>query len=364
LKLGGNKPSSASMPPAPAAIAPEGGIPPATPNPAAPAGGDDKPFNDEPFNADVEADENSDPKKFIEQLSGKIGQSLRKYTQQQGQPDLELEKFTINSVLGATHTSEMDPKDQDDIINKVKSSGKDDEKGDDKGVPQPDAEAPEGQAPEGQAPEMSEDGESEGVNEGEVEDVNSDNLFVKPKKLDMFSDEAGIEAKVSEGVNKKKSIFVTKKLIESRLLESLNQDTMEEPSIAPSKPEVRPSIKPAETKPSRRNKPFLPTVTPSVTPRPKASMEETKVKANDYEIDNQTFTDAAEQMLLYVKSKGYTVSENEWFNTISNGPRKPTEGKTNKYHIDLLKNGIPVKEKLHAQVYGMQNQYELNMYIN
>jgi hypothetical protein len=32
-------------------------------------------------------------KKFIEQLSGKIGQSLRKFTETQGQPDFELEKF-------------------------------------------------------------------------------------------------------------------------------------------------------------------------------------------------------------------------------------------------------------------------------
>jgi hypothetical protein len=47
--------------------------------------------------------EETDPKKFIEQLSGKIGQSLRKFTETQG-PDFELEKFAINSLLSATHT--------------------------------------------------------------------------------------------------------------------------------------------------------------------------------------------------------------------------------------------------------------------
>ena len=60
---------------------------------------DDKPFDDEPFDAGVEADEETEPKKYIQQLSGKLGQSLRQLTDDQGAPDLELEKFAINSVL-------------------------------------------------------------------------------------------------------------------------------------------------------------------------------------------------------------------------------------------------------------------------
>lgn len=83
----------------------------------------EKPFDDEPFDAGVEADEDTDPKKFIEQLTGKLGQSLRKYTEEKGQPDFELEKFAINSLLSATHTGEMDNEDQKDIIKKVKKSG-------------------------------------------------------------------------------------------------------------------------------------------------------------------------------------------------------------------------------------------------
>ena len=81
-----------------------------------PAPADDKPFDDEPFDAGVEADEETDPKKYIEQLTGKLGQTLRKYTEEQGQPDFELEKFAINSLLSATHTSEMDEEDKKDII--------------------------------------------------------------------------------------------------------------------------------------------------------------------------------------------------------------------------------------------------------
>lgn len=82
------------------------------------------PFEKEPFDAGIEADENSDPKKYIEQLTGKLGQSLRTYTQNQGAPDFELEKFAVNSLLSATHTSQMDSTDQADIINKVETAGR------------------------------------------------------------------------------------------------------------------------------------------------------------------------------------------------------------------------------------------------
>ena len=85
----------------------------------------DMPFEKEPFDAGVDADEESDPKKFIEQLSGKLGQSLRQFTKDNGQPDFELEKFAINSVISATHTAEMDEADKNDIIKKINNSGED-----------------------------------------------------------------------------------------------------------------------------------------------------------------------------------------------------------------------------------------------
>jgi hypothetical protein len=91
----------------------------------------DKPFDDEPFDAGVEADEKSDPKKYIEQLTGKLGQTLRTYNDDQGQPDFTLEKFVLNSLISATHTSEMDEQDQNDIIDKIKEAGNDDDNQDD-----------------------------------------------------------------------------------------------------------------------------------------------------------------------------------------------------------------------------------------
>ena len=83
-------------------------------------------FKKEPFDAGVEANEQEDPKKFIQQLAGKLGQSLRDYTKQEGKPDFDLEKFAINSVVSATHTSEMDSEDKNDIIKKVEGAGKND----------------------------------------------------------------------------------------------------------------------------------------------------------------------------------------------------------------------------------------------
>ena len=88
---------------------------------------DDKPFDDTPFDAGVDADEDEDPEKYIQQLAGKLGTTLRKYSEDKGEPDFDLEKFAINSVISATHTAKMDEEDQKDIIKKIKSSG-DDEK--------------------------------------------------------------------------------------------------------------------------------------------------------------------------------------------------------------------------------------------
>ena len=93
-------------------------------------GDNDKPFDDEPFDAGVEADEREDPEKFIQQLAGKLGTSLRKYNDERGEPDFDLEKYAINSVISATHTAEMDEEDQKDIIKKVKMSGAGDDNDD------------------------------------------------------------------------------------------------------------------------------------------------------------------------------------------------------------------------------------------
>ncbi len=115
-------------------------------------GGDEKPFDDEPFDAGVETDEDEDPEKFIQQLAGKLGTSLRKYNDERGEPDFDLEKYAINSVISATHTAEMDEEDQKDIIKKVKMSGAGDENDDiDKDLDM-DSEEPKDDEPKGEEP--------------------------------------------------------------------------------------------------------------------------------------------------------------------------------------------------------------------
>lgn len=132
----GNAPAEPAMPPMAPATAPEaapaddldfGGEPTPT-DTEQPQGApsSESPLDKEPFDAGIDVDEESDPKKFIEKLSGKIGQSLRDYTKKQGQPDFELEKFAINSLVSATHTSEMDEEDRNDIIKKINKAGEDD----------------------------------------------------------------------------------------------------------------------------------------------------------------------------------------------------------------------------------------------
>ena len=46
------------------------------------------------------------------------------------------------------------------------------------------------------------------------------------------------------------------------------------------------------------------------------------------------------------------------------GSKKPSEGKTNRFTIGLLKNGKEQRKALSIQVYGMKNSYELNAYIS
>ncbi len=208
---------------------------------------DDKPFDDEPFDAGVEADESTEPEKYIEQLSGKLGQSIRQFTEDNGQPDLELEKFAINSVISATHTSQMDEEDQKDIINKVKNSGGNDEDDfdSDKNSDMEDIDSFDG----------SDDGDSDGGNDGDDLDFsddgleeNMDNLFVNPKKNNMFqphSNDILSEAKL----NIKMKLKETFKQEDSTLLVS--------PELAQPKEKKVISV---------RNRPFFPSISYNIDP--------------------------------------------------------------------------------------------------
>ena len=48
---------------------------------------------------ELEADEETDPKKFIQQLTGKLSQSLNSYNNENGEPDVELGKYVLGMLI-------------------------------------------------------------------------------------------------------------------------------------------------------------------------------------------------------------------------------------------------------------------------
>ena len=95
-----------------------------------PMGGSQPPMNEPPmgmeeenpydtnFDPGVEANEEEDPKHFIEQLSGKLSQSLRSYQEGLPKPDAETAKYAAGMVLKAAIEG-LSQKDVKDILNKL-----------------------------------------------------------------------------------------------------------------------------------------------------------------------------------------------------------------------------------------------------
>lgn len=379
----------------------------------------DKPFDDEPFNAGVEADEESDPKKFIEQLTGKLGQSLRKYNEEQGQPDYELEKFAINSLLSATHTSQMDVEDQKDIIKKVKEGGEKTE------VDSTDNEPSEPTGDEETDVDVNVEDTTEEP-EGEVSEIQiyeMDNLFVEPKKNNMFQPnsndildenkpcwkgykQVGMKTKngrevpncvpINENEEHSNNYMIWQNLkttpkywsstpvskivkenldskningnidkIKTKLRETFNQEdvkTSAEPQVAPN-PEIKPQVAPKTVptpQPTRRNKPFLPK--PSVDPNPKAVSEGLNLGFSDAkpQIYHKSLGETLDTIRELIKHKGYDEIEFD-INDVQHIPY----GKTVRIRKPLFINGVEDKKMLNAQIYRMDNgTYELNVYIS
>jgi len=88
------------------------------PDMGAEQGNEDMPFGNEKFDAGI-GDEDADPKKYIEKLTGKLAQKLRDYngTEQ----DVDLNKFVINSLIPAA-IPQMDETDAKDVISKVQDN--------------------------------------------------------------------------------------------------------------------------------------------------------------------------------------------------------------------------------------------------
>ena len=90
------------------------------------------------------------------------------------------------------------------------------------------------------------------------------------------------------------------------------------------------------------------------------SQKANKAFGDNYQLYHKTFSGAMQHSYQVAKKRGYKVSADSIDTQVAFGPRKPSNGKTNSYHLDL--DGERNK-KLRVQVYNTGSSYELNMYI-
>jgi len=86
-------------------------------------GGEENQF-DSNFDAGVEADEETDPKRYIQQLTGKLSQSLNSYNEENG-PDAGLSKYVASMIIAAA-AKNLDEKAKKELIEKINSASSDD----------------------------------------------------------------------------------------------------------------------------------------------------------------------------------------------------------------------------------------------
>ena len=73
------------------------------------------------FDAGVEADEDEDPKKYIQQLTGKLSQELGKYNNELGEPDVELSKY-VGGMIVKQVAKGLGEDDKKELIKKINTS--------------------------------------------------------------------------------------------------------------------------------------------------------------------------------------------------------------------------------------------------
>lgn len=277
----------------------------------------------------MEADEESDPEKYIEQLSGKLGETIRQYTEDKGEPDFELEKFAINSVISATHTAEMDDKDRDDIIKKINTSGSDDTEGPSKDDDMGDFDDSDLGNDNNNGAEDNFGDDNEFGDEGGEEDIEElhyleeklTNLFIEPKKNNMFQPGSNDILKTNEGV-------IDKRFLLNKLNESFQQEEI---------PVVR---RPRREMPFRGLK--------------KEDIEKAR-GGGSYQVYHDTFDGVVKAVSEFLKDKGIES------NKVTADLNEPMEGETNRYNAILSQDGTPEEELCTFEVHNMGDKYELTI---
>ena len=179
--------------PSPAPVEDEGGDPFADEegggDPFADEEGGGDPFADEeggddPF-ADEEGgeDDGDDKTKKIQKLTGKIGQLLR----DKDEPDAELDKYVINSIVSAIDWEEIPDEDVEDIIAKIE--GEDEEDGELEGGDDPFADEEGGEDPfadEEGGEELSDEEGGEELAESEEIKEEKETINISKKQMEML----------------------------------------------------------------------------------------------------------------------------------------------------------------------------------
>lgn len=80
---------------------------------------------DSNFDAGVEADEETDPKHYIQQLTGKLSQSLNSFNSENG-PDAGLSKYVASMIIAAA-CKNLDEKAKKELIEKINNASSDEE---------------------------------------------------------------------------------------------------------------------------------------------------------------------------------------------------------------------------------------------
>lgn len=80
---------------------------------------------DSNFDPGVEADEETDPETYIQQLTGKLSQSLNSYNNESGEPNPDLNKYAVNMVVKQA-VKVLDDKDRKDIIKNINTTSSED----------------------------------------------------------------------------------------------------------------------------------------------------------------------------------------------------------------------------------------------
>ena len=75
---------------------------------------------DTDFDAGIDTDEDKDPKRYIQQLTGKLSQSLRQYQNDLPSPDTDLNKYVAGMILKQA-TNGLTDKDTKEILKKMKN---------------------------------------------------------------------------------------------------------------------------------------------------------------------------------------------------------------------------------------------------